>query len=150
MAVDEQALLANYLVVGASLFALGLIGFLSRRNLITVFLAVEIMLQGVSLSLIAWGRFYNDWGGQMLVLFIIAVATCEAAIALAMILMLFHRRGSLDVALWQDLREANQPPLADLSLAEPPPEGPPEWPKLSPAGHEPVIPREATDFRPKV
>ena len=150
MAFDEQALLANYLVVGAILFALGMIGFLSRRNLITVFLAVEIMLQGVSLSLIAWGRYYKDWGGQMLVLFIIAVAACEAAVALAMILMLFRRRGSLDVALWQDLREANQPPLADRSPAEPPPEVPPEWPKLTPAGLEPEIPREATDFRPKV
>ena len=48
------------------------------------------MLQGVSLSLVAWGRYHNDWGGQMLVLFIIAVAACEAAIALALILMLFR------------------------------------------------------------
>jgi NADH-quinone oxidoreductase subunit K len=150
MAVDEQALLANYQIVGAILFALGMIGFLSRRNLITVFLAAEIMLQGVSLSLIAWGRFYNDWGGQMLVLFIITVAACEAAIALAMILMLFRRRASLDIALWQDLREANLRPLADRGLVEPPPEAPPDWPKLTPAGPEPHVPREATDFRPKV
>jgi NADH-quinone oxidoreductase subunit K len=150
MAIDERALLANYQIVGAILFALGLIGFLSRRNLITVFLAAEIMLQGVSLSLIAWGRFYNDWGGQMLVLFIITVAACEAAIALAMILMLFRRRGSLDIALWQDLREANQPPMADRGPVEPPPEPLPDWPKLTPAGPEPVVSREATDFRPKV
>jgi NADH-quinone oxidoreductase subunit K len=150
MAVDEQALLANYQIVGAILFALGIVGFLSRRNLITIFLAAEIMLQGVSLSLIAWSRFYNDWGGQMLVLFIIAVAACEAAIALAMILMLFRRRASLDVALWQDLREANQPALVDHSQAEPPPQAPPEWPRLSPAGPEPEIPREATDFRPRI
>ena len=148
--VDQRALLANYLVVGAVLFALGAIGFVSRRNLITVFLAAEIMLQGVSLSLVAWGRFYNDWGGQMLVLFIIAVAACEAAIALAMILMLFRRRGSLDVALWHELREENQPPFADQEPGEPPPPGPPEWPRLTPAGHRPDLPREATDFRPRV
>lgn len=150
MAVDERALLADYLVVGAILFALGMIGFVSRRNLITIFLAAEIMLQGVSLSLVAWGRYHDDWGGQIFVLFIIAVAACEAAIALAMILMLFRRRGSLDVALWQDLREANQPPFADRDAGEPPPEGPPAWPKLPPAGRQPEIPRDATDFRPGV
>jgi NADH-quinone oxidoreductase subunit K len=148
--VGERALLANYLVVGAILFAVGAVGFVSRRNLITVFLAAEIMLQGVSLSLVAWGRFYNDWGGQMLVLFIIAVAACEAAIALAMILMLFRRRGSLDVALWHELREDNLPPPEDREPGEPPPPGPPPLPRLTPAGRQPVIPREATDFRPRV
>ena len=150
MPVDERALLANYLVVGAILFALGAVGFVSRRNLITVFLAAEIMLQGVSLSLVAWGRFYNDWGGQILVLFIIAVAACEAAIALAMILMLFRRRGSLDVAVWHELREDNLPPPEDREPGEPPPPGPPAWPRLTPAGRRPEIPREATDFRPHV
>lgn len=150
MAVDERALLADYLVVGAILFALGMIGFVSRRNLITIFLAAEIMLQGVSLSLVAWGRYHDDWGGQIFVLFIIAVAACEAAIALAMILMLFRRRGSLDIALWQDLREANQPPFADRDAGEPPPEGPPPWPTLPSAGRQPEIPRDATDFRPGV
>ncbi len=148
--VDERALLTSYLVVGAVLFALGAVGFVSRRNLITVFLAAEIMLQGVSLSLVAWGRFYNDWGGQVLVLFIIAVAACEAAVALAMILMLFRRRGSLDIALWHDLREDNLPPPEDRGPGEPPPPDPPPWPRLTPAGRRPAIPREATDFRPKV
>ena len=106
----EIALLNNYLVVGALLFGIGLIGFLSRRNMIVIFLAAEMMLQGVSLSLVAWGRYHNDRGGEMLVLFIIAVAACEAAIGLALILMLFQRRGSLDVAVWHALREENQPP----------------------------------------
>lgn len=147
--VDEQALLAGYLVVGAILVALGVIGFVSRRNLIVMFLAAEMMLQGVSLSLVAWGRFHNDLGGQMLVLFIIAVAACEAAIALALILMLFRRTGSLDVLLWQELREANQPPFVEAPLEEAPPPTP-EWPTLAPAGRQPEIPREATDFRPRV
>ncbi len=149
MVVDERALLANYLVVGAILFALGMVGFVSRRNLIVMFLAAEMMLQGVSISLVAWGRYHNDLGGQVLVLFIIAVAACEAAIALGMILMLFRRRGSLDVALWHELREANQPPPADRA-EELPPEKPPDWPRLSPAGRQPEIPREKTDYRPRV
>ena len=56
------------------LFAIGMIGFVVRRNMIVVFLCAEMMLQGVSISLVAWGRYHMDWGGQMLVLFIIAVA----------------------------------------------------------------------------
>ena len=102
-----------------------------------------------SLSLVAWGRFYNDFGGQMLVLFIIAVAACEAAIALAMILMLFRRRGSLDIALWQELREANVPEHVDHEVPEDE-EPPAEWPRLPPAGVAPQIPREETDYRSHV
>jgi len=146
----ELALLSNYLVVGAILFGLGVIGFLSRRNMIVMFLAVEMMLQGVSLSLVAWGRFYNDLAGQVLVLFIIAVAACEAAIALALIIVLFRRRGTLDVIAWQDLREADQPPYAEEELPEEPEELPPRWPRLTPAGVPPEIPREQTDYRPHV
>ncbi|HYW79321.1 MAG TPA: NADH-quinone oxidoreductase subunit NuoK, partial [Thermoguttaceae bacterium] len=88
---SEVAILQNYLVVGALLFGIGVIGFLSRRNMIVMFLSAEMMLQGVSLSLVAWSRFHNDFGGQMLVIFIIAVAACEAAIALALVLMLVRR-----------------------------------------------------------
>ena len=86
----ELALLNNYLVVGSMLFGIGVIGFLSRRNMIVMFLAAEMMLQGVSLTLVAWSRYHNDFGGQMFVVFIITVAACEAAIALGLILMLFR------------------------------------------------------------
>ncbi len=146
----ELAMLVNYLVVGAMLFGLGAIGFLTRRNMIVMFLCVEMMLQGVSLSLVAWSRYHNDFGGQMLVLFIIAVAACEAAIALALVLMLFRRRGSLDIILWQDLREADLPPAVDRELPEELPQQLPEWPKLTPAGRQPEVPREETEYRPHV
>jgi NADH-quinone oxidoreductase subunit K len=146
----ELALLHNCLLVGAVLFGIGLVGFVTRRNMIVMFLSAEIMLQGVSLSLVAWSRFRNDFGGQMLVLFIIAVAACEAAIALALVLMLFQRRGKLDIAEWRGLREANQPGFRE----EPPPEAPPEviepLPHLTPAGVAPQIPREETDYRPRM
>ncbi len=89
---DRLAALQSFLSIGAVLFGVGLIGFLSRRNMIVMFLSAEMMLQGVSLSLVAWGRYHNDLGGQMLVVFIIAVAACEAAIALALVLMLFERK----------------------------------------------------------
>ncbi len=142
----EIALLYDYLAVGAVLFGVGLVGFLSRRNMIVMFLAAEMMLQGVSVSLVAWSRFHNDFGGQMLVIFIIAVAACEAAIALAMILTLFQRNGKLDIAAWQALREANQPSFQEEEL--PPPAGrAPAWPRLTPAGVPPEIPKDEIERR---
>ncbi len=146
----EIAQLNDYLLVGAALFGVGLIGFVSRRNMIVMFLSAEIMLQGVSLSLAAWGRFHNDFGGQALVLFIIAVAACEAAIALALILTLFHRRCSLDIAAWHFLREANQPPFRDVSLPEEPAERREPWPHLPPAGVRPETFGDEDEYRPRV
>jgi len=110
----EIALLNGYLLVGALLFGIGMIGFLSRRNMIVMFLALELALQGVSLSLlVAFSRLHNNFGGQVLVVFIVAVAACEAAVALALVLMLFRASGKLDVAVWQQLREADQPPFKE-------------------------------------
>jgi len=146
----EVALLNNYLVVGAMLFGIGMVGFLSRRNMIVMFLSAEMMLQGVSLTLVAFARFHNDFGGQMLVVFIIAVAACEAAIALALVLMLVQRSGKLDVAVWHALREADQPAFTEEELPEEP-AGPQEpLPRLTQAGVKPEIPREETDYRPRV
>jgi NADH-quinone oxidoreductase subunit K len=147
--MDEPALLQGYLTIGAMLFGIGLVGFISRRNMIVMFLAVEMMLQGVGLSLVAWGRYHGDWGGQMLTIFILAVAACEAAVVMALVMMLFHRKDNLDIAAWQTLREANQPEFIDA------PEGPicdekPVWPHLAPAGIEPVRDPEQEAFRPLV
>ena len=147
---NEIALLDNYLIVGALLFGIGMIGFLSRRNMIVMFLSLEIMLQGVSISLVAWSRFHNDFGGQMLVSFIIAVAACEAALALAIVLTLFARRGKLDVVDWQLLREANQPRFQEEALPEAPAEQEEPLPHLAPAGVEPHVSTEETDYRPGV
>jgi NADH-quinone oxidoreductase subunit K len=135
--LNELALLEKYLITGALLFGIGLVGFFARRNMIVMFLSIEMMLQGVSLSLVAWSRYHNDWGGQMLVIFIFTVAACEAAIALAVVLTLFHKSGSLDIAVWQQLREDNQPPFVE-GRAPLPDEKQPDWPKLTPAGIEPA------------
>jgi NADH-quinone oxidoreductase subunit K len=147
--MNELALLEKYLAVGALLFGIGLTGFFSRRNMIVMFLSVEMMLQGVSVSLVAWSRYHNDWGGQMLVIFILTVAACEAAIALAVVLTLFHKTGSLDIAVWQQLREDNQPPLAERPMPEPA-EAEPAWPKLTPAGIEPAPDLEELTHRTHV
>jgi NADH-quinone oxidoreductase subunit K len=138
--------LENYLVVGAILFALGLIGFLARRNMIVMFLSAEMMLQGVAINLVAFARYHGDnlkLGGQVLTLFILTVAACEAAIALVLVLMLYRRRHTLDVSVWQELREPDQEPIED---EEPLPPAPPEpsWPQLSPSGPEPAHEPEET------
>lgn len=148
-AAIEIHLLQNYLLIGALLFTIGLVGFLTRRNMIIMFLAAEMMLQGVSVSLVGWGRFHDDWGGQMLVIFILSVAACEAAIALALVQMLFHRSGNLDIALWQSLREANQPRYQDREIPEAYADKL-SFPKLTPAGIDPKIKEEDTIYRSHV
>ena len=127
----------HFLAVAAALFGIGLVGFLTRRNLITMFLCAEMMLQGVSVSLVAWGRYHNDWGGQVLVIFILTVAACEAAIALAVVLSLFHKSGKLDITVWQNLREDNQAAFVDRDISATIPKPEAVWPKLTPAGIEP-------------
>lgn len=128
--------LESYLLVGAILFCLGMIGFVSRRNLILMFLSVETMLQGVAINLLAFARYHGNLSGQVLTMFILTVAACEAAVALAMIVMLYKSRQTLDVSIWQDLRE---PELDAIVDDEPLPAAPKEpLPKLTPAGSEPA------------
>lgn len=139
--MSELELLHSYLLIGGLMFATGMIGFLVRRNLIVMFLSTEIMLQGVSLSLVAWGRIHQDWGGQTLVVFIVAIAACEAAIGLALVLMLFLQSGSLDSVVWQDLREEGQAGYVDQKIPEERVEDR-VWPKLTPAGVAPELDEE--------
>ena len=98
--------LSHYLAVGAALFALGLIGFLTRRNVIVMFLSAEMMLQGVAINFVAFSKHHANMHGQVFTLFIIAVAACEAGIALALFLSLYRKKRTLDISVWQDLREA--------------------------------------------
>ena len=139
-------MLTNFLLVGAALMALGMLGFLSRRNLIVMFLSAEMMLQGVALTLVAFGRYHGNWTGQVFTIVILTVAACEASIALALILILFNRRSSLDVTLWQEIREADLPATVDpAEEAEPAPAiaGTETYPHLLTAGVEPSHPTEA-------
>jgi NADH-quinone oxidoreductase subunit K len=139
--------LRNYLLVGAVLFALGMLGFLSRRNMIVMFLSVEMMLQGVALTLVGFGRFHGTWTGQIFTILILAVAACEASIALALIVILYNQKSSLDVTLWQDIREADVPATVaadEVQVAEPieVEPGPESYPQLIPAGIEPSHPTQ--------
>jgi NADH-quinone oxidoreductase subunit K len=137
--------LRSYLLIGAALFALGMLGFLTRRNLIVMFLSAEMMLQGTALSLVAFGRYHGVWTGQVFTIVILTVAACEASIAMALIVVLFNRRSSLDVTLWQDIREASvkAEPEQEIDQEAEPIEampGPESYPHLTPAGVEPAHP----------
>jgi NADH-quinone oxidoreductase subunit K len=134
--------LEHYLAVGAVLFGIGLVGFLTRRNFITMFLCAEMMLQGVVINFLAFGRFHGHLGGQVFGLFIVTVAACEAGLALALFLMLYRRGKSLDSGDWQGIREDGLPPTVDLEpLDKVEPE--PEDPHLADAGAKPVSKEEA-------
>ncbi|QDU27105.1 NADH-quinone oxidoreductase subunit K [Anatilimnocola aggregata] len=141
--MNELSLLYDSLIVGGLLFVIGLIGFLVRRNMIVMFLCVEMMLQGVAVCLVGFGRYHGTlgtptaWDGQTLVIFMITVAACEAGIAMALILMLAQRTGSLDALIWQDLREEGQPAFVDQRVPEELVEDQ-VWPTLTPAGREPL------------
>jgi NADH-quinone oxidoreductase subunit K len=143
--------LTSFLMVGAGLFALGLLGFMTRRNLIVMFLSVELMLQGSALTLVAFGKYHGNWTGQVLTIIVLTVAASEAAVALALILVLFNRKSSLDAGLWTDLREPGLPPLPDdtSEAAEPldAVPGPESYPSLTPAGVEPPHAGQAWERR---
>lgn len=133
----NDAWLNNYLVVGALLFSLGVVGFLTRRNLIVIFLCAELMLQGVSTTLVGFSGFHGTWGGQVTAIFSLSLAAAEAGVALALFVVLFKRGFSLDVSIWSDLREEDQPPVEDEPLGDEPVETPRQWPHLAPAGRLP-------------
>ncbi len=140
--MTSLALLQNGLTVGAILFALGLVGILARRNLIVMFLSAELMLQGISVSLVAWSRHHGDFGGHVLVILVLTVAACEAAVALVFVLNAFARTGRLDAAAWQSLRESNLPRVVDHGL--PPVDASIQrFPRLTPAGVLPAADEDA-------
>lgn len=140
-------MLANQLIVAAILFSVGAVGFLSRRNMIVMFLSAELMLQGVSLNLVTFGRGWGNWHGEMFTIFVLAVAAAEAGIALALVVNLYQRRKSLDIGLWDDLREAGVAVVPRVAADDTDNQAPsePDWPRLTPAGIEPTVAHEEAD-----
>ena len=95
--------LSHFLLTGAALFALGLVGFLTRRNLIIIFLCTELMFQGIAVTLVAFSRFHLNDAGQTFVIFVLTIAAAEAALALALVVLLFRRKRTLDATVWSQL-----------------------------------------------
>ncbi len=88
---------SHYLLLSAVLFSLGVAGFLIRRNVITVFMSIELMLNAVNLAFVAFSRHLGNLDGQLFVFFVIVVAAAEAAVGLAIIIALYRTRESLSV-----------------------------------------------------
>ena len=89
--------LENYLIVSAILFAIGTIGVLTRRNAIVIFMCVEMMLNAVNLTFIAFSRYLGNIDGQVFVFFVMTVAAAEAAVGLALMIAFYKNRESIDV-----------------------------------------------------
>ena len=90
--------LGHYLSLGGMLFALSVIGiYLNRRNLIVLLMAIELMLLAVNLNFVAFSHYLGDLGGQVFVFFILTVAAAESAIGLAILVVLFRNRSTIDV-----------------------------------------------------
>ena len=96
--------LNHYLVLSALLFAIGTAGVFLRRNLITVLLSIEIMLNAANLTLVAFGRYLGTVDGQIIVFFVVTVAAAEAAVGLALVIALERQRESLDPDSFTTLR----------------------------------------------
>ena len=90
--------LSHYLILGAILFALSVIGiFLNRKNLIVLLMAIELMLLAVNMNFVAFAHYLGDLNGQLFVFFILTVAAAESAIGLAILVLLFRNKSSINV-----------------------------------------------------
>jgi NADH-quinone oxidoreductase subunit K len=89
--------LEQYLTVSFLLFALGLLGVIMRRNLLVIYMSLELMLNAANLALVSFSRFNDNLNGQILVFFIITVAAAEVSVGLALIVALYRRRQSAHV-----------------------------------------------------
>ncbi len=96
--------LSWYMVLSIVVFSIGVFGFLARRNIIIVFMSIELMLNAVNINLISFSHYLQDMRGQILAFFVIAVAAAEAAIGLAIIIALFRNKATAHVDEVKEMR----------------------------------------------
>jgi NADH-quinone oxidoreductase subunit K len=96
--IFQQIPIEHYITLSAILFCIGVLGVLTRRNAIVIFMSVELMLNSVNLLLVAFSMFHANPAGQILVFFIMAVAAAEVAIGLAIIVMIYRNLKTIDIA----------------------------------------------------
>jgi len=89
--------LVDYLILSAVLFTIGIVGIVLRRNVITIFMSIEIILNSVNLTFVAFSRFLGNVDGQLVVFFILAVAAAEAAVGLALVVAYFKLKETIQV-----------------------------------------------------
>lgn len=96
--------LTHYILLSSALFSIGVLGVLTRRNAIIVFMAIELMLNSVNLLLAAFSSYFSDPAGQIFVFFIMAVAAAEVAVGLAIIVMIYRNIQTIDIGLLNKLK----------------------------------------------
>jgi len=94
----------NYLILSIILFCVGILGVVSRRNVFTVFMSIELMLNAANLAFLSFSRLHESMDGQVLALLVMAVAAAEAALALAVVILLHKHKGKLDTDVFSLLK----------------------------------------------
>ncbi len=97
--------LNHYLIVAALMFVLGLVGVMKRQNLIMLFFSTEILLNAANVALAAISSFYNDIGGQIFAMFIIAIAASEMAVGLGLLILWYKKRHSIEIDSLSTMRD---------------------------------------------
>lgn len=97
MPVTHAIPLDYYLILSAVLFTIGVVGVLIKRNPIVIFMSVELMLNAVNLTFIAFSRYHQNMAGQMMVIFVMAVAAAEVAVGLGIIVSIFRARININI-----------------------------------------------------
>lgn len=100
----KEILIDNYIYLSLALFVIGVVGVMTRRNAIIVFMCVELMLNAVNLMLVSFSAKLNDAAGQMFVFFIMTVAAAEVAVGLAIIVMMYRNTRSIDINVANKLK----------------------------------------------
>ncbi len=96
--------LYHYLILASILFCLGATGLLIRRNIITILMSMELMLNGANIVFVAFSKFNGNMDGQVISIFIMAIAACEAAVGLAILVSLFRKTGELNIDYYNSLK----------------------------------------------
>ena len=92
------------MILGVALFAIGAVGFIFRRNIIVMFMSAELMLNAVNLNFIAFSAEWDNSTGETFAVFVIAIAAAEAAIGLAILMLLFRGRATVSSSDWRDMK----------------------------------------------
>lgn len=99
-----EVTLSHYLVLSALIFVIGFLGVLLRKNALVVLMSIELMLNAVNLTFVAFSRFINHLDGQVIVFFVMAIAAAEAAVGLAIAISVFKRLGGVHIRLFENLK----------------------------------------------
>ena len=94
----------HYIILSAILFSIGVAGAVSRKNVFIVLMSVELMLNAVNLSFVTWSRVFANDAGQVAVFFVIAVAAAEVSVGLAIVIILYRQKESVDISIFRNLK----------------------------------------------